>query len=80
MDFALCPDDGPARIIRFVEHSGLGLLALLDKKSNVLAISKPLYDRLTDLDKQRVLTTHSSLEYVMLKGRVDIDRPTRSAA
>jgi hypothetical protein len=58
MDFALCPDDGPARLVRFSDVA-LGTLAILDKATNVLRVDRKIFDQLGDIEKQRVLTMHA---------------------
>jgi hypothetical protein len=60
MAFAFNPDAGPARLIRYVEPGtlpGINLLAVLDKKANLLIIDKVLFERLTDTERQLVLKT-----------------------
>jgi hypothetical protein len=72
MGFALCPDEGPPRLWRFVEEgsvqsvamSGEKIVSLLDKKQNLLLVNRPLYDQLGELNRHMVLRTHARIEYV----------------
>jgi hypothetical protein len=60
MAFAFNPDDGPARIIRYVARGtlpGVGLRALYDKSANLLIIDKDWFDGLTETEKNLVLRT-----------------------
>jgi len=67
MDFALTPDAGPPRVIRFVESGalpGASILSVLDKEQNLLLINKELYERLDRVERHRALRTHEpALEY-----------------
>jgi hypothetical protein len=74
MTFTLCPETGPPRVIRFVECIGRGLLAVYYPEKNVLSIDKVLYDTLSDIDKQRVLTTRHDIESVWIDGVLRIDK------
>jgi hypothetical protein len=60
MAFAFNPDDGPARIIRYVARGTLpevGLRALYDKSANLLIVDKEWFDGLTETEKNLVLRT-----------------------
>lgn len=65
MGFALCPDDGPPRIWRFVEAGSLGysggrpIVAML-LPGNILKIDKELYDQLFETDRHRLLRTQAA--------------------
>jgi hypothetical protein len=61
MAFAFNPDDGPARIFRYVDRGTLpdaNLLAIYDKSQNLLIIDRGHFARLTDIEKRFVLRTH----------------------
>ena len=73
MAFAFNPDDGPARLIRFVKRGtipGVGLYALLDAAANLLIIDDEWFQTLTEAERHIVLRTHRSY----------IDNHTRIAA
>jgi hypothetical protein len=79
MGFVFCPTDGqPPRLIRFIEYLGKGLIALLDDEWNVLHVDKTFYDKLSDIDKQRVLTTRQDIESVWVDGSLRIDPDPRN--
>lgn len=62
MAFAFNPDDGPARIIRYVEPGTLpsaNLLAIYDKSQNLLIIDREHFERLDWIDRHQLLRTHS---------------------
>jgi hypothetical protein len=61
MDFALCPDDGPPRLWRFVAPGVLppGVLSTLDREQNILVIDKEIYDTLPWIDQHQTLRTHA---------------------
>lgn len=65
MPYALCPDDGPPRLWRFVNGGSLpnDVVSMLDKKQNLLLINKNLFDQLGELEKHEILRTHASIEY-----------------
>jgi len=66
MPFALCPDNGPPRLWRFVADDNMTaarLVALLDAKQNLLIINKPLFEQLGETDQHQVLRTHSRCTY-----------------
>jgi hypothetical protein len=61
MAFAFNPDDGPARIFRYVEPGTLpssDLLSIYDKSQSLLIIDREHFARLTDIEKRFVLRTH----------------------
>ena len=61
MDFALVPDKGPPRLLRFVQSAQMpsdSTLFLLDRPNNVLLINNHLYGQLDDTTRQQVLRTH----------------------
>jgi hypothetical protein len=67
MVFALCPDEGPPRLWRFVDDETMtaaSMVSLLSKKDNILIINKPLFDQLGELNQHMVLRTHARCEYV----------------
>jgi hypothetical protein len=60
--FALTPDDGPPRILRFVEPGALPddrTLCVLDYETNVLTINKVLYEKLSRTQQHEVQRTHA---------------------
>jgi hypothetical protein len=62
--FALTPDDGPSRILRFVEPDRMPTgdartLCVLDDETNVLTINKVLYEKLTDMQRHQIQRTHA---------------------
>lgn len=60
MAFAFNPDDGPARLIRYVERGtlpGVGLRALYDKDTNLLIVDREWFDGLTATERHLVLRT-----------------------
>ena len=67
MGFALCPDEGPPRLWRFVDDDTMTadrVVSILDTGRNILVVNKPLYDQMGELDKHMLLRTHAHLEYV----------------
>ena len=65
MSFALCPDNGPPRLWRFVAAGTLGYIGgkpiisiLLD--GNILMIDKDMFDSLVELDRHQLLRTHNN--------------------
>jgi hypothetical protein len=54
MAFALVPDDGPPRLIRFTTL-GPQVLCELDSEKNLLLIDKAKYERLSPEDQHLVL-------------------------
>jgi len=61
MGFALNPDDGPARILRFRSPDAMpsaDTLFVLDVANNLLLINQPLFEQLNPTEKQAVITTH----------------------
>lgn len=79
MAFAFNPDDGPARIIRYVEPGTLpaaNLLAIYDKSQNLLIIDRDHFERLDWIDKHLTLRTHKPF----LEIEYEANRPVRVAA
>jgi len=60
MDFALCPDDGPPRLIRY-DLKGDALVSVLTRSSNLLRVNRTLYDALSALNQSLVLRTQEPL-------------------
>jgi hypothetical protein len=63
MSFAFNPDDGPARLIRYVDPGtlpGLDILALYDRTTNLLIIDRVHFAKLTETEKQLTLKTQRS--------------------
>lgn len=63
MTFAFLPDDGPARLIRYVEsiegdEEGV-VVALYDKKQNLLVVNRGLFSHLTKTQRNQLLRTHA---------------------
>jgi hypothetical protein len=61
MPFAFNPDDGPPRLIRYVERGtlpGVGLRALYDSTMNLLIVDRVWFEGLGWADKHQVLRTH----------------------
>lgn len=57
--FALCPDGGLPRLIRFVTLEG-NILATLDAQQNLLRIDKEKYELISEEDQRRVIMTHAA--------------------
>lgn len=60
MDFALVPDNGPHRIVRFVDGSQMpsdDVVSMLDRIRNVLLVNTTLYDQLTREEQSAVIKT-----------------------
>lgn len=67
MTFALCPDNGPPRLWRFVEDDALteaGIVSMLYEASNLLVVNRPLFDRLSEMNRHMVLHTHTHTKYI----------------
>lgn len=60
MDFALCPDNGPPRLLRF-DLEGDGVVSILYPEENLLRINKRLFDQLDENDQSRVLKTREKI-------------------
>ncbi|MCK1741364.1 hypothetical protein IVA80_10930 [Bradyrhizobium sp. 139] len=71
MVFAFNPDNGPARIIRFVDVLTDNVVAVLDKKQNVLTIVKAHYECLTSVQQHRLLRTHDPVTLIHDVGHGD---------
>lgn len=64
MDFAFCPDEGYPRLMRYVSSEAMptpNTITTLDREQNVLVINKPIFDRLMELDRHRVLRTQKDI-------------------
>lgn len=68
MTFALCPDDGPPRLWRYVDeplgwgHGGLPIVAaLLDH--NILKIDRVALEQLGELEQHMALRTQANFVY-----------------
>lgn len=60
MDFSLCPNAGPPRLLRFVTAESMPrstTLAMLDAKNNVLFINGDLYAELEQQQQHRLIRT-----------------------
>lgn len=60
MAFAFNPDDGPARLMRYVPAAALydeNVVAYLERETNTLTINRDRFDELTDVEKQMLLRT-----------------------
>ncbi len=60
MTFSFNPDDGPARIMRYVEPGtlpGKNLLCIWDQANNLLVINRELFEQLTPVQKSQTLRT-----------------------
>jgi hypothetical protein len=59
MNYALVPDNKPARVIRFCPAGVLaaGLIAVLDTRKNLLLVSLPRWLRLSDSERHAVIRT-----------------------
>jgi hypothetical protein len=63
MDFAMVPDWGPPRLLRFVPPERMPsdlTLAVLDHATNILMINNHLYDQLDARAQHQVLRTHET--------------------
>jgi len=69
MGFALCPDEGPPRLWRFVDETTRGdswpddMVSVLHP-GNILVINRPLFEQLPELQRHMLLRTHERYEYV----------------
>jgi hypothetical protein len=64
--FAFNPDDGPARLMRYVEPGtlpGRNILAIYDKTINLLIIDREKFNTLSDVEKKLLLRTHAPVTY-----------------
>lgn len=76
MPFAFNPDDGPPRLIRFVEPGTLpdkNLLAIYVKSDNLLIVDRKLYDTLSPVQQKLTLRTHKSSLTVDVGGEDEIE-------
>ena len=77
MSFGYTPDDGPPRLIRYVEPGSLppNVLCTLDAANNLLRVDRSLLMRMPELERAIVLkTTRASIEVSF-----DNDRPKLAA-
>jgi len=61
---AVFPDDAPPRLWRFVESAAMphpDVVAMLDKKNNVLRVNRDLFDTLDRDQQKRVMRTHFAI-------------------
>ncbi len=59
-DFALVPDYGPARIVRFVNGEDMpddNIVAMLDAPNNVLFVNRDSYDLLAPFEQRQIIQT-----------------------
>jgi hypothetical protein len=64
-DFALCPEEGYPRLIRFnLPNVGTGCVSQLDIEQNLLRVCKELYDECNNMQQNRVLMTKEPLLYM----------------
>lgn len=69
MTFALCPDDGPPRLWRYVDeplgwgHGTLPIVAILHEKENILKIDRVALAQLGELEQHRALRTQARFVY-----------------
>lgn len=65
--FALCPDNGPPRLWRYVDDDAtmneMCLVAVLYKQENILLINRKLFDELPELQRHMVLRTQAERVY-----------------
>lgn len=62
MSFVLVPDDGPHRVVRFVDGTHMPddrTIAILDQRSNVLLVERHLYEQLSYEQKSDVIKTRN---------------------
>ena len=64
-DFALCPRNGPPRLIRYdLPWSDFGLVSALDFDNNLLRICRELYDKLNEAQQSAVIKTRREFVYL----------------
>ena len=71
MDFAFCPEKGYPRVMRYVSSEVMPTpttITTLDREQNVLVINKPIFDRLLEMDRHRVLRTHKPILLAIVVG------------
>lgn len=59
-DFALVPDHGPARLVRFVNAEDMpddNIIAMLDAPNNLLFVNRDAYDLLAPFEQRQVIQT-----------------------
>jgi hypothetical protein len=62
MDFAFCPDNGPPRLVRYVDQSVMPsdtTIAVYDARNNLLLVSHHLFEQLFTDQRERVLRTQA---------------------
>lgn len=62
MSFALVPDDGPHRVVRFVDQDKMPddrTIAILDRNTNVLLIERHLFEQLSPAQQSELVKTQS---------------------
>jgi hypothetical protein len=70
MDFAMVPDWGPPRLLRFVPPERMPsdlTLAVLDRITNVLLINNHLYDQLDRAAQIKIWATHNTITELTLE-------------
>jgi hypothetical protein len=76
MSFAMCPDGGPNRIVRFVNHGVLpvaSMVAALDTRTNVLRVDRELFAQLTREQQSLVMKTRDAyVEATTLSGNAPV--------
>ena len=71
MDFAFCPEKGYPRVMRYVSSEAMPTpttITTLDREQNVLVINKPIFDRLLEMDRHRVLRTQKPILTAIVVG------------
>lgn len=67
--FALCPDNGPPRLWRYVDeplgwgHGGLPIVSIFHEDQNILKIDRVALAQLPELEQHRVLRTQARFVY-----------------
>lgn len=62
MDFAFCPDNGPPRLVRYVDQSVMPsdtTIAVYDARNNLLLVAHHLFEQLFTEQRERVLRTQA---------------------
>ncbi len=62
--FALCPNDGPPRVIRYGTLPQPSMLSIYDVSQNLLLVDKANFDLLHGFDQERVLRTQENVLYI----------------
>jgi len=64
-DFALVPDNGPPRLIRYdLPWSDYDLVAVLEIDQNLLRINREIYDKLSAFQQHMVLLCRKEFLYI----------------